>query len=141
MSTRWMQIRKKRKSGFTVPTTSMGDIAFLLIIFFVVASQFTRDTSVRVTPPQSTYVSILENARVTVSIDAEGNIYLQGQKVESAKAIEWGVASLMANASTDADRTVIFRCDRTVDRSVFQPVIEAITQGGGIVAAVGEDKK
>jgi len=33
---------------------------------------------------------------------------------------------------------VVFRCDRAVGREVFEPVLDAITRAGGIIAAVGE---
>jgi hypothetical protein len=37
-------------------------------------------------------------------------------------------------------RIVLFKCDQAVDKKVFEPVIEAISKAGGIVAAMGEKK-
>ena len=42
---------------------------------------------------------------------------------------------------TDAGRTVHFRCDRSVDKSVFEPVMDAIAAAGGRISAVGEKAK
>jgi len=123
-----------------VPIASMGDIAFLLIIFFIVCSDFSRQTTVTITPPTSTYVDVLEDARISVTIDADGQIYLNGAAVDNAEAIDWGVAALVEKQVGDGDNPalVLFRCDQSVPRSIYQDVIEAIAAGGGQLAAVAE---
>jgi len=35
----------------------------------------------------------------------------------------------------------MFKCDQATDKKIFEPVIEAISKAGGIVAAMGEKKK
>ena len=135
---RQLRLRKKKRSLITVPIASMGDIAFLLIIFFIVCSNFTRETAVRINPAVSSYAEVIENARVSVTIDADGVLYLQGVVVPNVEAVEWGVAALISGATDDMQRLVLFRCDQSVPREVFQPVIEAIASAGGLIAAVGE---
>ena len=41
------QRRRKARVAVSVPVASMGDIAFLLIAFFVLASQFAKDFPVQ----------------------------------------------------------------------------------------------
>ena len=87
--------RKKRKP-IPVPIASMGDIAFLLIIFFLVCSEISRDNSnVQVQLPYSEYVEKNE-ARIAarVAVDASGEIYLDGYNVTTAKDVEWGVRAI-----------------------------------------------
>ena len=43
--------RKRKKQAISVPTASMGDIAFLLIIFFMVCSKFSQDVAIKLKPP------------------------------------------------------------------------------------------
>lgn len=136
--TRQLHLKKKRRGAIVVPLASMGDIAFLLIIFFILCSTFTQQTSVRLTPPQSPYAEALPDARVSVSIDADGVIFFQGTRVAGPESVELGVAALLESATTDEDRMVVFRCDREVAREVYQPVLEAIASGGGLILAVGD---
>lgn len=117
----------------------MGDIAFLLIIFFVICSQFKE---VNINPPRSLdAVNLKSRPKITVEIDAKGNIYFQGLQVPNAEAIEWGVRSLLEGKTTEKFKMVMFRCDRSVGKDTFEPVIEAIAKGGGLIAAVGEKPK
>jgi len=131
--------RKKRKP-IPVPIASMGDIAFLLIIFFLVCSEISRDNSnVQVQLPYSEYVEKNE-ARIAarVAVDASGEIYLDGYNVTTAKDVEWGVRAILAKTTSDDQRHVQFKCDANLPKEQFEPVLKAIAEAGGIIDAVGE---
>ena len=131
--------RKKRKP-VPVPIASMGDIAFLLIIFFLVCSEVAKDkTDLQVTLPLSAYVEKSEaNAAARVAVDETGQIFLDGVAVNSAKDVEWGVRALLARTVADDQRHVQFKCDANLPREMFEPVLQAIAEAGGIIDAVGE---
>jgi biopolymer transport protein ExbD len=133
--------RKKRKP-VPVPVASMGDIAFLLIIFFLVCSEISKEPEVQLTSPRSRYVEKVEaTVAARVAIDETGQIYLDGLKVNSAKDVEWGVRALLANTVADDQRHVQFKCHATLQKEVFEPVLQAIAEGGGIIEAVGEPEE
>lgn len=129
---------KKRRSMINVPIAGIGDIAFLLIMFFMIASTFVRQAHVDLTRPEAEELERLQETAVHVSIDRDGRIYLQGVEVPNAEAIEWGVSALIQNAETDEQRTVIFTSDRDLPETVFRPVIVAITEAGARIAAMGD---
>ena len=133
--------RKKRRT-VPVPVASMGDIAFLLIIFFLVCSEVSKEKSnITVRPPLSPYVEKIKvSVAARVAIDEDGVIYLDGNRVESAKDIEWGVRALLAKTVTDDQRHVQFKCDAGLTKETFEPVLKAIAEGGGIIEAVGENE-
>jgi biopolymer transport protein ExbD len=119
----------------------MGDIAFLLIIFFLVCSETSKDRSdLEVTPPVSEHVrknKLPVVARVT--IDKTGTIYFDGDRIDNAKDVEWGVRSLLTRTVSDDQRHVQFKCDATLPKESFEPVLQAIAAAGGIIEAVGEE--
>ncbi len=47
-------MRRKARSGARIPTSSMADIAFLLIVFFMVTTIFKMEQGLAVTLPRST---------------------------------------------------------------------------------------
>jgi biopolymer transport protein ExbD len=118
----------------------MGDIAMLLTIFFMVCSNFARDAGVTLTPPISVDVEAMKDTGLSVSIDNIGVIRLNGAEVSSAKSVEVGLQTMLEKRTNDSMRIVLFKCDQAVDKKVFEPVIEAISKAGGIVAAMGEKK-
>jgi biopolymer transport protein ExbD len=135
-----MKRPKKKRKPIPVPVASMGDIAFLLIIFFLVCSEAIKDKSnVVVELPNSEHVEQPKVSFVAyVTIDENGQIYFDGQPVESPKDIEWGVRALLTNTVSDDQRHVQLKCDKAQPREVYQPVFKAIAEAGGIVGAVGE---
>ncbi len=49
-----MELRRKARSGARIPTSSMADIAFLLIVFFMVTTIFKMEQGLAITLPRST---------------------------------------------------------------------------------------
>jgi len=133
--------RRKRRKMIPVPVASMGDIAFLLIIFFMVCSRFAKDPGVSIDPPTTVEVSKLDDYPVVVLIDKEARIYFHGKPIDSAEQVEEEVRRFVEGKDDEKSRTVLFRCDRSVGKRIFEPVIEAIAKGGGRIAAVGEPSR
>jgi len=131
--------KKIRRIPIAVPIASMGDIAFLLIIFFVICSHFAKDV-VKVDPAVSFDVDKLKTYQMVVAINKEGKIYFQGQEVDSAQTLESLVQREVQGRTDPETRTVVLRCDKSVRKNIFESVIEAIAEGGGRIAAIGDPK-
>jgi biopolymer transport protein ExbD len=125
----------------SIPTVSLGDIAFLLIIFFLLTSNFYKESPLKLKPPRAADLKNLQEFPVSVSIDQSGRIFLQGKQVPDAEAVEWGVAALTKGKASAEGRTVMFKCDDAIPRDVFEPVLDAISRGDGIIAAMGQKVK
>ena len=132
--------RRKKRKAIPVPIASMGDIAFLLIIFFLVCSEVSKEKSnLEVTLPLSDYVEKTKAQVVArIAVDKIGDIYFDGTLVDDAKDVEMGVLALLTTTVSDDQRHVQFKCDSASPKEVFEPVLKAIAAGGGIIEAVGE---
>jgi len=130
---------RKTRRKVLIPVASMGDVAFLLIIFFLLLSEFAKDKDLPINLPASEHVEKNKTPVIArVAIDSSGVIYFDGERVESAKDIEWGVRALLARTVTEEQRHVQFKCDWTLPKETFEPVLKAIAEAGGIIEAVGE---
>jgi biopolymer transport protein ExbD len=133
------RLQSKKRRAVSVPIASMGDIAFLLIIFFMVCSEVAKDKNMAVLLPLSEHVKQMKAVVVArVAVDENGEIFFDGTRVDNAKDVEWGVRALLTNTITDDQRHVQFKCDSALPKETFEPVIKAIAAGGGIIEAVGE---
>jgi biopolymer transport protein ExbD len=130
---------KKKRRVVPVPIASMGDIAFLLIIFFMVCSEVTKEKKLNVTLPVSEHVEKNKDSLVArIAVDEAGQIFFDGRPVDSAKDVEWGVRAMLANTVSEDQRHVQFKCDAALPKETFEPVLKAIAEAGGIIEAVGE---
>jgi len=75
--------RPKLSSEAEIPTASMADIAFLLIIFFMTSTVFMRDKGLKLVLPEKTdqIVTIGGERVIRVSINDQGDIFLEEEAV------------------------------------------------------------
>ena len=75
-------IKKKKQRSAEIPSSSMADIAFLLLIFFLVATLIDVDTGIGITLPE--FVEDVETVEVSkdrmaaVLINENGDVLLDG---------------------------------------------------------------
>ena len=70
-----MELRRKAGSGARIPTSSMADIAFLLIVFFMVTTIFKLEQGLAITLPRSTAGEKIPREKVAhIWIDRGGTI-------------------------------------------------------------------
>jgi biopolymer transport protein ExbD len=68
--------RPKRRIGIRIDMTPMVDIAFLLLIFYMVTTIFSMPQAMEVNlPPSQNPVPVAESRLLTIRIDGEGNLY------------------------------------------------------------------
>jgi len=127
-----MSVRRKRRISARVPLASMGDIAFLLIIFFILAS--IPKGEVELAQPKADDLGEIEKSGVSVIMDEEGQCYFQGDEVP-VEALVGLIKSYFENP--DKDRKVVVEIDRNLPYEVFKDVYAAVSEAGGIVVARG----
>ncbi len=114
---------------------SLADIAFLIIFFFMFTSTFMRE-KFSLNVPQLPRTTKSEAAAVVV-IDKEGEMYLNGQPVGSASALERELTSLL-HEKIGSQTEVRLMCDKSLPYKSYRGVYEAISRAGGIIAIVHE---
>ncbi|MEZ6093672.1 MAG: biopolymer transporter ExbD [Pirellulaceae bacterium] len=114
--------------------TPMIDIVFLLIIFFMTVSQITRTTKNRVQLPTVEHAENLSDfVTLTVTVDAEGDLFLRGDPVtlpELAKE----VSAVRRNAGADQHQIQLFvKIDKRADSQFVNRLLVGL-RGSGVSA-------
>lgn len=119
-----------RRPKCEVPSVAMGDIAFNLLVFFVILARATDDSHVTWDPASAPKVVDAKFAKATVTISTDQVIYLNGKEVRGADLLEKQISDLLGTAQGE-DRKVLLKVDANTPAEKFQPVIEAISKAGG----------
>lgn len=117
-----IEIKKSNIAG-TLSLTPLIDVVFLLLIFFLVTSEF-EDEERRldiVLPSATSAVPMTAKPReVVVDIDQQGKVYLRGQEIP-LQELEEVLKQAVANNPTN--QSVVIRADKATS---FQPVVNVM---------------
>lgn len=132
-----MRLERRDRILPRVPLAPMGDIAFLLIIFFMVTSVFIREAHLEVKLPEAAEIERLRDAYVSVTMDRDGKLWLQGKPC--------GVQDLSARLDGElrarADKTVMLKIDKDVHQASFAPLLRILSDTGARIAWLGHDRR
>jgi biopolymer transport protein ExbD len=83
--------RAKRRVGVRIDMTPMVDVAFLLLIFFMVTTVFRTPKALEINlPPKDAKVDVAESKTMTIRILADGRVYWK----RGAKENPWNRSSV-----------------------------------------------
>jgi biopolymer transport protein ExbD len=102
-----LKTRNKRQVDFSM--SSMTDIVFLLLIFFMLTSTLVSPNALKLLLPKSSGKT-LANQSISVSIDQDKNFYF-GQDQVTPEQLE---ARLTEIANTEEEATVVLNAERSV---------------------------
>lgn len=132
-----MRLQRRAKIEPMVPIASMGDIAFLLIIFFMLASVFIKERNIKSKPPVSADIRrVKKPSQVSVTMDEDGVLYLQGRMV----SVE-NVASELAGVAGGPDDAVMVKIHRELPASKFRPLLMALSKANAKLEMIGTKRK
>jgi biopolymer transport protein ExbD len=129
----------RRKFKVEVPSMAMGDIAFNLLIFFVILARAQDDSHLKWVPAATPKVENVGHAKVSVVIDVKNDLYLNGKNIGIAQ-LAGDLQKLLGNAPA-GERTVLLKVHRDTTALRFEPVIEAISEAGGDLVHILEEEQ
>ncbi len=127
-----MRLEKGRRRKALINVTSLIDVVFLLLIFFVVTSTFLERPGIDLSLPEAGS-SASEVAEVSVRIAADGGLYVDASPVTPDELTEVLEARLREAGTTE----VTLEADRRVPHGRVVAAMDAARKAGatGLVVA------
>lgn len=113
------EMKEKPLSAFNF--SSLTDIVFLLLIFFLLSSQFVIQTGVKVKLPASKMNEQSMATKLIVSITEENEVYVGSEKTDIS-SVALKLVDLMQNIT---ENNLVIRADKTVAIDLVIQVIDA----------------
>ena len=107
-----MLVHRKRKPRYQMqaPLTSLIDIIFMLLIYFLLTTNFIVDEGIKIKLPQAKAAQSQINKEITVYVDKNGQAFLGGNRVTEGLLFK----TLKEMLCKRKDKLVIIKADRTV---------------------------
>jgi len=123
--------KREAQQEAEIPISTMIDVVFLLIIFFVVTAAMDKeiqDEAVKLTKaPHGKPFTKKDPRSVTINVRANGNININGRLMSMGT-----VSDILTNAASEYgnDIPIIIRGDHRVQHGHIKKVMEAVTKTG-----------
>lgn len=125
-----MRFRRSRQQEVQVNLTPLIDVVFLLLIFFMVSTTFTRETQLEIDLPESSSQSELGDERpVEILVSASGNYAVNNLPLlhHDTEALK---KALRKVAGQERDMTVIITGDAKAPHQAMVYALDAVSQLG-----------
>ena len=126
---------RKSKTSDEIPSSSLADIAFLLLIFFMVTTVFRTDRERDIIWPQAEATEKIDEKKkniLNIWVEQNGSIFMNDQPYTMAQ-----VSEVVAPLYADSDRRLVIsiRSDREVPYSTIDQ-LQAELVAAGVVRVV-----
>lgn len=120
-----LDFKRKNARGSSIPTASTGDIAFLLLIFFMVTTIFIKETGLVVDLPRAEAGEKIKQDMVSnIFINKRGQISIDDMMVRPQDVAALMGKKIVANPAL----IVAFKADKETPYKVVSDVMEALKE-------------
>ncbi len=122
-------LKAKSKPETTIPSSSMSDIAFLLLIFFMVSTVFVKERGLRVTMPDASSIEkVPRKTSTTIYVDRSGAISIDDYLIDIPT-----VKDIMLRKMYDDFNTIAsFRTDRNTDYGIMADILNQLREANAL---------
>ena len=129
--------RKTGKTGAELNLAPLIDMIFILLIFFLVTTSFTRETGVEVNRPSATTAKELEKGALLVAVTRDGSVYVHNRVVDLLELKTIVERTLKDNP----EKPVVILADRMSLTGRMIAVMDTCTLAGAKQVAVAATEK
>jgi len=104
-----MLIRERKRKRPAIHITSLIDVMFLLLVFFMVSTTFAEHPGIKLELPSASTAEPNKLEPLTLTIDQKGLMYLNEKRVEEGE-----LRSRLKEAAGKPDASLILKADRAV---------------------------
>ena len=127
----------KKESSADINIAPLLDMVFILLIFFVITTSFSRQTGVDVQKPKAQSALYRGQKTILVGISREGSLHIHGRQVNLDKLTR----ILASEVARRPDANVVIVADRSSILGRAVEVMDACILAGVQKVSVAADKK
>ena len=114
-----------------INVTSLIDVMFLLLIFFIVSTTFVERPAIRIDLPSAAHASPTHAGNLVVSVAEDGSLFFNGEPVDRPGL----AAELKEIAARDAQSLLVIEADKAVPHGIVIQVMDS-ARGAGLTRIV-----
>lgn len=121
-----MKIKSRYKHRALIDITSLIDLVFLLVAFFMVTSSLGSESSITVHLPRAVQSGEYKQGNMTITVNEKNEIFIDDIKIEKQMLL----SELKGRKESLKDGSVIIRGDRKSSYETIVLIIDNLNQAG-----------
>lgn len=105
-----LQPRKRKRYEIQAPLTSLIDIVFMLLIYFLLTTNFMVDEGIQIKLPQAEAAAPQTQEEITIYVDRDGRAFIMNKEVP----LNILFSELKKMIGGQKDRLVVIKADKAV---------------------------
>ena len=123
------KVKRGTKPDTQIPTTSMGDISFLLLLFFMVSTVFVKEKGLDVILPKAKEIEkIPRKHATTIYVNRGGTITIDDYAVE----IPLVSVIMQQKLAEDINTITCFRTDKDTSYGIMSDVLNELKKANAL---------
>ncbi len=133
-----MLVHRKKRPGYQIqaPLTSLIDIVFMLLIYFLLTTNFMVDEGIKIKLPQARAAAPQTRQEITVYVDREGRTFMKNKPVAQDMLFK----ELKKMIGGQKDRLVVVKADRSVILNKAVKVMDLAKAAGAARLCLATEK-
>ena len=120
-----MQIRQRKRKRPAINITSLIDVMFLLLIFFMVSTTFAEHPGIKLELPSATTAEPSKLEPLTLTIDKKGSMFLNDMPVKEKE-----LRARLEEMAKKPDSTLVLKADKVVPYGYVITAMDISRQSG-----------
>ncbi len=127
----------RNREDAQIDLTSMLDIVFIMLIFFIVTSSFVRESGAEVNRPQASHAVSQKDAGIFIAITSANDIYID-KRIVDAERVQATIEHMLVD---QPDAALVIQADEHAYNGTVVKVMDA-AKGAGVtnIALAAENR-
>ncbi len=121
-----MQLRTRQKRKVLINITSLIDVLFLLLIFFMVSSTFLEQPGIKLELPHAESAVVVEQKDYVLFVDKQGKMFLNDREV----VMDDLEAQIKDALPEMKDSALVLKADQDVSHGIVVRIMDIVKKSG-----------
>ena len=121
-----MQFKEKQKKRMGINITSLIDVMFILLIFFMVSSSFVEQPGMKLELPAMQSQEVAKVEKMALYVSKEGELFLNDRPVV-IDSLGIVIKQVMPNVE---EKTLVLKADRAVEHGLVVQIMDIAKRNG-----------
>ena len=118
--------RAKASEEASIDMTSMLDVVFIMLIFFIVTTSFVKESGIDVNRPTAASSDNKESASILIAINELGDVWMDRRKVD-VRSVRANIERMRAEMP---EGSVVIQADKASKTGILVQVMDQVRLGG-----------